>query len=73
MGTKLMLFPLDASGQVYGIHDENDNHICAGSRETCDRVLGILNQSLHSIDSGELNKEYLIEIFERWLYAAPNK
>jgi hypothetical protein len=42
MGTKPMVFPLDADGRVYALHDESDEQICTGSRETCYRLLEIM-------------------------------
>ncbi|PYS51596.1 MAG: hypothetical protein DMF68_03660 [Acidobacteria bacterium] len=42
MGTKPMVFPLDADGRVYVLHNENDEPICTGSRETCYRLLELM-------------------------------
>lgn len=42
MGTKPMVFPLDAHGRVYVLHNENDEQICTGSRETCYRLLELM-------------------------------
>jgi hypothetical protein len=42
MGTKPMVFPLDADGRVYVLHNENDEQICTGSRETCYRLLELM-------------------------------
>jgi hypothetical protein len=42
MGTKPMVFPLDAGGRVYVLHNENDEQLCAGSRETCYRLLELM-------------------------------
>ena len=44
MGTKPMVFPLDADGRVYALHNESDEQICAGSRETCYRLLELMLQ-----------------------------
>jgi hypothetical protein len=44
MGTKPMVFPLDADGRVYVLHDESDEQICTGSRETCYRLLELMLQ-----------------------------
>jgi hypothetical protein len=44
MGTKPMVFPLDADGRVYVLHNENDEQICTGSRETCYRLLEFMLQ-----------------------------
>ncbi|HEV7843430.1 MAG TPA: hypothetical protein VGO69_07015 [Pyrinomonadaceae bacterium] len=42
MGTKPMVFPLDGSGRLYTLHDENDEQLCTGSRETCYRLLALV-------------------------------
>ena len=42
MGTKPMVFPLDIDGRVYVLHNENDEQICTGSRETCYRLLELM-------------------------------
>jgi hypothetical protein len=42
MGTKPMVFPLDGSGRLYALYDENDEQICTGSRETCYRLLALM-------------------------------
>lgn len=42
MGTKPMVFPLDGTGRLYALHDENDDQICTGSRETCYRLLELM-------------------------------
>ena len=42
MGTKPMVFPLDADGRVYVLHNENDEPVCTGSRETCYRLLELM-------------------------------
>ncbi len=42
MGTKPMVFPLDAYGRVYVLHDEADEPVCTGSRETCYRLLELM-------------------------------
>jgi len=42
MNTKAMVFPLDETGSVYVIVDENNRRIGTGSRETCYRMLQIL-------------------------------
>ena len=45
MGTKPMVFPLDASGRLYALHDENDEQICTGSRETCYRLMELMTRT----------------------------
>ena len=42
MGTKPMVFPMDGSGRIYALYDENDEQICTGSRETCYRLLELM-------------------------------
>ena len=42
MGTKPMVFPLDAHGRVYVLHNEADEPVCTGSRETCYRLLELM-------------------------------
>ncbi len=42
MGTKPMVFPMDGSGRLYALYDENDEQICTGSRETCYRLLELM-------------------------------
>ena len=42
MGTKPMVFPLDADGRVYALHNESDEQLCTGSRETCYRLLELM-------------------------------
>ena len=42
MGTKPMVFPLDADGRVYALHNEADEQLCTGSRETCYRLLELM-------------------------------
>jgi hypothetical protein len=54
MGTKPMVFPLDADGRVYALHNENDEQICAGSRETCYRLLELMLQVKRRADESQL-------------------
>ena len=54
MGTKPMVFPLDADGRVYVLHNENDEPICTGSRETCYRLLELMLEVKRRIDQGEI-------------------
>lgn len=46
MNTKAMVFPLDETGSVYVLVDENNRRIGTGSRETCYRMLEILAKSV---------------------------
>ena len=53
MGTKPMVFPLDASGHVYVLHDERDEPVCTGSRETCYRLLELMLDAKRHADEIE--------------------
>jgi hypothetical protein len=54
MGTKPMVFPLDAYGRVYVLHNEADEPVCTGSRETCYRLLELMLQVKRRADEMEL-------------------
>jgi hypothetical protein len=54
MGTKPMVFPLDANGYVYVLHNEADEPVCTGSRETCYRLLAIMLEVKKRADANEL-------------------
>jgi hypothetical protein len=54
MGTKPMVFPLDAHGHVYVLHDEADEPVCTGSRETCYRLLALMLEVKKRADEIEL-------------------
>jgi hypothetical protein len=54
MGTKPMVFPLDAHGRVYVLHDEADEPVCTGSRETCYRLLELMLEVKKRSDETEL-------------------
>jgi hypothetical protein len=54
MGTKPMVFPLDANGRVYVLHNEADEPVCTGSRETCYRLLAIMLEVKKRADENEL-------------------
>ena len=53
MGTKPMVFPLDGSGRVYVLHDERDEPVCTGSRETCYRLLELMLDAKRRADEVE--------------------
>jgi hypothetical protein len=53
MGTKPMVFPLDLDGRVYVLHNEQDEQICTGSRETCYRLLELMNEAKRRADEIE--------------------
>lgn len=54
MGTKPMVFPLDADGRVYVLHNEKDEPVCTGSRETCYRLLELMLEAKRRADEMEL-------------------
>ena len=54
MGTKPMVFPLDANGCVYVLHNEADEPVCTGSRETCYRLLKLMLEVKKRADETEL-------------------
>jgi hypothetical protein len=54
MGTKPMVFPLDAHGRVYVLHNEADEPVCTGSRETCYRLLELMLEVKKRADETEL-------------------
>lgn len=54
MGTKPMVFPLDADGRVYALHNENDEQLCTGSRETCFRLLELMLEAERRADEIEI-------------------
>ena len=54
MGTKPMVFPLDADGRVYVLHNEADEPVCTGSRETCYRLLELMLKVKKRADETEL-------------------
>ena len=45
MYTKPMIFPLDLSGTIYAIEDENGKTIGTGSREVCELLLHLITKS----------------------------
>ena len=54
MGTRPMVFPLDTHGHVYVLHNEADEPVCTGSRETCYRLLELMLQVKKRVDEMEL-------------------
>jgi hypothetical protein len=54
MGTKPMVFPLDADGRVYVLHNEMDEPVCTGSRETCYRLLEFMLEAKRRADEVEM-------------------
>lgn len=64
MGTKPMVFPLDADGLVYALHNENDELICSGSRETCYRLLELMLQVKRRADECQPSATELMKSVE---------
>lgn len=62
MGTKPMVFPLDADGRIYVLHNENDEPVCTGSRETCYRLLEIMLEVKRRADEHELKSARSAEV-----------
>jgi hypothetical protein len=54
MGTKPMVFPLDTDGRVYVLHNEADEPVCTGSRETCYRLLELMLEVKKRADETEM-------------------
>lgn len=61
MGTKPMVFPLDANGCVYVLHNEQDEPVCTGSRETCYRLLELMLEVKQRADEAELKMAASVE------------
>ncbi|HKR02978.1 MAG TPA: hypothetical protein VJT09_20030 [Pyrinomonadaceae bacterium] len=70
MGTKPMVFPLDASGRVYVLHDERDEPVCTGSRETCYRLLELMLDAKRRADEIEASVAQSEETLARAASAA---
>ncbi|HYJ47814.1 MAG TPA: hypothetical protein VEV81_14450 [Pyrinomonadaceae bacterium] len=64
MGTKPMVFPLDADGRVYVLHNEADEPVCTGSRETCYRLLELMMQVKRRADEIEMKVTNSAELVE---------
>ena len=62
MGTKPMVFPLDADGRIYVLHNENDEPVCTGSRETCYRLLEIMLEVKRRAEEHELKSAQAAEV-----------
>lgn len=70
MGTKPMVFPLNADGRVYALHNENDEQICTGSRETCYRLLELMKEAKRRADEIETRMATSRESIEHLTKAA---
>ena len=64
MGTKPMVFPLDADGRVYALHNESDEQLCTGSRETCYRLLELMLEVKRRADESRTDAMELVESVE---------
>ena len=47
-----MIFPLDVSGQIYALRDENGKTIGTGTREVCEVLLYMITRSASPISEG---------------------
>jgi hypothetical protein len=70
MGTKPMVFPLDLDGRVYVLHNESDEPICTGSRETCYRLLELMQEAKRRADEVEIKMAESTEIMTQFPKAA---
>ena len=70
MGTKPMVFPLDAEGLVYVLHNEMDEPICTGSRETCYRLLEFMLEAKRRADEVEMRSAERAESIAQFQKAA---
>ena len=66
MGTKPMVFPLDKTGTIYALYDEDDKLIGTGSREDCYAMLEFISKMSKPKDMGEFNAEHITEMFKQW-------
>ena len=73
MGTKPMVFPLDAYGRVYVLHDEADEPVCTGSRETCYRLLELMLEVKKRSDETELKMTETTEQITKAASAASSR
>jgi hypothetical protein len=65
MGTKPMVFPLDVEGRVYVLHNEADEPVCTGSRETCYRLLELMLEAKRHADEVEARMAESAELVAR--------
>ena len=49
MYTVPMIFPLDATGRVYVLQDQNGQVVGSGSREVCERLLSLIGLGLSPV------------------------
>ena len=57
-----MVFPLDAGGRIYVLHNEMDEPVCTGSRETCYRLLEIMLEVKRRADENQLKSAQAAEV-----------
>ena len=55
MQAQPIIFPLDASGQIYALQDEKGNTIGTGTREVCEVLLYIITKPASPSISGRIN------------------
>ncbi|HKC63994.1 MAG TPA: hypothetical protein VKB86_10170 [Pyrinomonadaceae bacterium] len=70
MGTKPMVFPLDADGRVYALHNESDEQLCTGSRETCYRLLELMLEVKRRADESQVDAPRFVNSAEQTPKAA---
>jgi len=57
-----MVFPLDPDGRIYVLHNENDEPVCTGSRETCYRLLEIMLEVKRRAEEHQLKSAQSAEV-----------
>lgn len=55
MQAQPLIFPLDATGQIYALQDEKGNTIGTGTREVCEVLLYIITKPASPSISGRIN------------------
>ena len=55
MHAQPLIFPLDATGQIYALQDEKGNTIGTGTREVCEVLLYIITKPASQSISGRIN------------------
>jgi hypothetical protein len=55
MHAQPLIFPLDATGQIYALQDEKGNTIGTGTREVCEVLLYIITKPASPSISGRIN------------------
>ena len=52
MYTLPMILPLDGTGRVYVLQDQNGQVVGSGSREVCERLLSLIRLGLSPVTDG---------------------